>query len=55
MRRSHAVSLLAHILRRDTKPLQRLGKHFPTVIRNQLSRADLSIPLNIAEGNGRWH
>ncbi|MGZ3749495.1 MAG: four helix bundle protein [Pseudobdellovibrionaceae bacterium] len=30
-------------------------KGIPRTLADQLSRAALSIPLNIAEGNGRWH
>jgi four helix bundle protein len=33
----------------------RLGNKVSYSLRNQLLRASTSIPLNIAEGNGRWH
>jgi len=32
-----------------------IKKHCPYSTIDQLSRASLSIPLNIAEANGRWH
>lgn len=35
--------------------LDRLGQKCSYTIKNQMERASLSIPLNIAEGNGRWH
>lgn len=34
---------------------QSLKSKIPYSILDQLTRAGLSIPLNIAEGNGRWH
>ena len=35
--------------------LDKLGSRCSRSIRDQLERASISIPLNIAEGNGRWH
>ncbi len=35
--------------------IDQIKKKTPYSITDQLSRASLSIPLNIAEGNGRWH
>lgn len=35
--------------------LDDLGSHCSRSLRDQMERASISIPLNIAEGNGRWH
>ena len=35
--------------------VERVGHQMNRSINDQLSRASLSIPLNIAESNGRWH
>jgi four helix bundle protein len=35
--------------------LEKIKSSVSSGIYDQLSRATLSVPLNIAEGNGRWH